>query len=173
MAKLEKGFNNAMNNVQGLNKALDNAQGLKLSKQELQILAMLRSNSKTTITNMSRRLKKPSLHVASVLQSLERFVLKHTCLLDFEALGFKHHAFIFVRNKPGVLEFLANHPNVNQLMVSSDNIVLCQAVFKDFESLLSLENALQSIANSSVKSLHIDKALLLENIFSQQNNVLD
>lgn len=91
-----------------------------LTESESKIISHLRSNARQSGAFLARKLGIPASTFFDKLRSCEqRFVRKHTCLLDFEKLGFSSRMQIVFEvpeeNRQAVHEFLFNHESVNSL----------------------------------------------------------
>lgn len=87
---------------------------------DLALICNLRSDARTTLTELSRRTKVPISTVFDKLRNYEnRFILKHTALLDFNKFGFFARAHVILkvgkRQVELVKRYLSEHPNVNCL----------------------------------------------------------
>ncbi|MFH1398861.1 MAG: Lrp/AsnC family transcriptional regulator [Candidatus Woesearchaeota archaeon] len=112
-----------------------------ISKKDLQILAHLRQNARQTLTHMS---KKTSIPISTIYDRLKLhdgdLIQKHTCLLDFNKLGFSTRAFIMLRVdracREEIRKHLVNHLNVNTVIKINNNYdFLIEAVFRQIREL--------------------------------------
>lgn len=91
-----------------------------LTQKDQKILAMLRNNSRETLTHMSRKTQIP---VSTIFDRLIRFnkgiITKHTSLVDFQELGYNARASVMIKanpiNKDELHEYLRKHSNVNSM----------------------------------------------------------
>lgn len=112
-----------------------------IQKKDLQIISNLRANSRQTLTNMSKSTKIPISTIYDRLKANEgKLIKRHTCLLDFNRLGFTTRANVLLRvdrsNREDLKEYLEKHRNVNSLYKINNNYdFLFEAVFKQIKEL--------------------------------------
>ena len=107
-----------------------------LERRDLAIITRLRENARQRLTNISRRTHIPVTTIYDNLKRYEKwFIKKHTCLIDFEKLGFNARAKVALKtngSKTDLLDYLQNHPNVNSLYrTSSEFDVLAEIIFQE------------------------------------------
>ena len=89
-----------------------------LSADELRLVAVLRSNAREKLTDISRKIKLP---VSTIHEKLKKYsgdlIKRHTILVDFSQMGYpiKTHSLIKVDklDKTAMLEALIRHRNVD------------------------------------------------------------
>ena len=92
----------------------------QIKTTDLALICNLRSDARTTLTELSKRTKVPISTVFDKLRNYEnKFILKHTTLLDFNKFGFFARANVILKvgkkQVESIREYLSNHPNVNCL----------------------------------------------------------
>lgn len=112
-----------------------------ITKKDLQIISNLRANSRQTLTSMSKKTKIPISTIYDRLKANEgSLIKKHTCLLDFNKLGFNTRANVLLRVdrsvREDIKEYLVKHRNVNSLAKINNNYdFLFEAVFRQIKEL--------------------------------------
>ena len=130
-----------------------------IAKKDLQILSNLRANSRQTLTNMSKNTHIPISTIYDRLKANNGGLIeRHTCLLNFNKLGFTTRAKVLLRvdktSREAVKEHLMKHRNVNSLTKINNNYdFLFEAVFKQIKE---LEEFLEQLEESyKVKSKQV------------------
>ena len=112
-----------------------------IQKKDLQIISNLRADSRQTLTKMSKKTSIPISTIYDRLKANEGSLIKrHTCLLDFNKLGFTTRAKVLLRVDKSVREelkeHLMKHRNINSLVKINNNYdFLFEAVFKQIKEL--------------------------------------
>ena len=108
-----------------------------MNKKDLLIITHLRKNARETLTNLS---KKTGIPISTIYENLKRnkVIDKHTCLLDFNKLGFNTIAkILFKVNKDSreeLQEYLAKHQNTNNVYkINNGYDYLVESVFKNIK----------------------------------------
>ena len=110
-----------------------------IGKKDLKIISNLRANSRQTLTNMSKSTKIPISTIYDRLKANEGSLIKrHTCLIDFNKLGFTTRARVLLRVDKGgreeVKSHLTKHRNVNSLVKINNNYdFLFEVIFKQIK----------------------------------------
>ena len=108
-----------------------------LPKKDLLILTELRTNSRETLTTIS---KHTSIPISTIFDKIKCYhgnlIKKHTTLIDFSKLGFNARANIMVKVDRDAREearnFLINHQNVNSIYKISNGFdFLIEGIFKN------------------------------------------
>ena len=118
-------------------------------EHERKLITSLRKNARTSLTHLVEEHGIPQSTLYALLGKLEKSAIKrHTCLLDFHALGFHTHAMLlisapkYLRNR--IEAYLHAHPSVNSFwrtLGASD--YLCETVFGDEGDLKAFVEELQ------------------------------
>ena len=117
-----------------------------MGKKDLAIMSCLRENARETLTRISRRTAVPISTVYERLKQYEqRFVKKHTTLVDFAKLGFHTRANVLVKvgkeGRAAFMDSLLKSPNVNSVFkVNNGFDFMFEVVFR---SIAELENYLE------------------------------
>ncbi|OGM02985.1 hypothetical protein A3K72_02540 [Candidatus Woesearchaeota archaeon RBG_13_36_6] len=112
-----------------------------IQKKDLQIISNLRANSRQTLTDMSKKTRIPISTIYDRLKVNEGNLIKrHTCLLDFNKIGFTTRAKVLIKVdrtvREDVKEYLMKHRNINSLVKINNNYdFLFEAVFKQIKEL--------------------------------------
>lgn len=112
-----------------------------LNKKDLVILSNLRKNSRETLTSMSKRTHIPISTIYDRLKFHEGgLIKKHTCLLDFNRLGYATRANVLLRvdkaSREELRNYLVRHNNINSLSKINNNYdFLVEIIFKEIKEL--------------------------------------
>ena len=116
-----------------------------ISKKDFQIIAHLRQDARMPLTTMSRKTNIPVSTIFDRLKYTENnLIIKHTCLLDFNKLGYSVRANITFKadrdDKDALKDFLLKNGCVNSLYKINNGFdFLVECVFrqiKDMDSFL-------------------------------------
>lgn len=108
-----------------------------IDKKEMQVIAALRKNSRTSLAKISKEINISKSTIFDRLKRYERdLIQKHTSLIDFRQLGYNARAFIAIKTeiekRKELQEHLAEHKNVNNLYVINGGLdFFADTVFKD------------------------------------------
>ena len=112
-----------------------------IKQKDLQIMAVLRENSRISLTKMSKRLGIPISTLYDKLKGYQQSVIKkHTCLVDFAQLGYNARANVTLRverkDREMLLERLMKTSNVNSIYkISNGYDFLVEVIFRDVKEL--------------------------------------
>jgi len=130
-----------------------------IGKKDLLIVSNLRKNARETLTNMSRATHIPISTIYDKLRLHEGgLIKKHTCLLDYNKLGYSTRANVLLRvdkeHREGLKEYLVKHVNVNSVSKINNNYdFMAEMVFREIKE---LEDFLESIEDKfKVKSKQV------------------
>jgi DNA-binding Lrp family transcriptional regulator len=123
------------------------------------ILSYLRSNARQRLTSISRRTHIPVTTIYDNVRRYEkRFIIKHSCILDFRKLGFNARTSLALKvngSKSELMSYLQDHPNVNSLYrTDSEYDLLVETVFRDMKDVDEFIDTIKSKFN-------VEKSLLL------------
>ena len=119
-----------------------------MKERHLKILAQLRTNSRMSLTNMSKITKIP---VSTIFDRMKQItgsiIIKHTTLVNFNKLGYHARAKVLVkadRNyRIDVKDYLSKHKNVNSVYrVSNGFDYMFEAIFTN---IVELEDFLENV----------------------------
>lgn len=106
-------------------------------EHERMLITALRKNARTSLTCLVEECGVPQSTLYALLAKLEKTTIKrHTCLLDFHAVGFHTHAMLLIaapkQLRCQIEAYLRKHPSINSLWrtVGTSDYV-CEAVFED------------------------------------------
>ena len=112
-----------------------------MDQKKLKLLALLRKNNREKLTNLSRKTHVP---VSTIFESLRnnfsKFILKHTCIVDFSYIGFNIKAMLLIKFKPENknegLNYLTKSIFVNSLSrINNGYDVTLEIICKDMNAL--------------------------------------
>jgi DNA-binding Lrp family transcriptional regulator len=110
-----------------------------------QLLSALRSNSRTSIVKLAKQTNTPATTLYSTLSKAEKnMIIKHSTLINFEALGFHRYIFI-IKNDSNMIpltRWLSIYPEANNIY-RIDAGLLIEMVFKDEHGLNAFIRRLQ------------------------------
>jgi len=119
-----------------------------MEKRELQILSMLRANSRESLTRMSKKTSIPISTIFEKLKNYERqFIHKHTSLIHFDKLGFTTIVKILLRvkreDKVALKDYLLKNIHVNSLCRINNNFdFMVEGIFKNLRDLEDFQEKL-------------------------------
>ena len=140
---------------------------IRVDQQDLKILNLLRKNARQTLTNMSRDAGIPISTIFDKLKRLEHIgVIKaHTSMLDMNKIGYRLHAFVFLKDdnnqKERLIKTLIENPKVNNITRVNENWNFLIEVF--FREIIELEEFIETLEND-FKSIEISVHYALEDI---------
>ena len=149
---------------------------MKIAKKDMQIITSLRKNARESLTKIS---KKTGIPVSTIFDKIKQneFIVRSTCLLDFNSIGFNTRAKVTIKVERETREELRNYltksPNVNSLYkINSGYDFLAELVFRDIKE---LEEFMEMIRDR-FKIIEDNVLYLLEDIkreeFMTDENVL-
>ena len=121
-----------------------------MKKKDILIISKLRSNSRETLTNLSRATKIP---VSTIYDRMKNhygdIIRKHTVLLDFNKLGFNTRAHILIKvkkeDKELFKEALIKNSNINSIFkINNGYDYLIEAVFRNIQEIENFMEAIES-----------------------------
>ncbi len=110
---------------------------MKIKKKDLEILKNLREDGRRTLTSISKKTKLPITTIYERIKKQEGELIKrHTCLIDFNRLGYKITAKILVEadfsKREDMRKYLENHSNINSLCKITNGFdFMIEAIFKE------------------------------------------
>ncbi len=112
-----------------------------LQTKELKIIANLRTNARMPLTEMSKNTRIPVSTIFKTLKQQEdNLILKNTCLIDFNKLGYGSRANILLKinkeQREDINNFLIKNPNINNVFkVNNGYDYLIEVIFKNISDL--------------------------------------
>ena len=110
-----------------------------MNKNELLIITHLRQNARETLTKLSRKTGVP---VSTIFDQLKRtdVINKHTCLLNFNKLGFNTRANIMLRvnreDRELVKDYLVKNSNINSVYKTNNGFdFMVEGIFKHIKDM--------------------------------------
>lgn len=114
---------------------------VKLKQKDFKIIAHLRTNSRMSLTKISRSTKIPVTTIFDRLKMYENnLIKKHTCLLDFKKLGFNTTAKILLEvereDREAIKEHLIKHRRVNSVYrISNGFDFMIEGIFRQINDM--------------------------------------
>ncbi len=112
-----------------------------ISKKDLLIISNLRRNARESLTNMSKATHIPISTIYDKLKLHEGgLIKKHTCLLDYNQLGYSTRANVLIRvdraNREELKEYLVKHNNINSVSKINNNYdFMVEMVFREIREM--------------------------------------
>jgi len=112
-----------------------------MNQKDFQILAHLRQDARMPLTTMSRKTNIPVSTIFDRLKDTENnLIVKHTCLLDFNKLGYSVRANITFKadrdDKEALKEFLLKNSCVNSLYKINNGFdYMVECVFRQIKDM--------------------------------------
>jgi DNA-binding Lrp family transcriptional regulator len=122
---------------------------IMLDAKSLKIISMLRNNARLPLTKVAKQIQSPVTTTHDYYRRLDPYIVKHTSILDFGALGYKLRNYLIINtNKNKELEdFLLKHNTVNNIYRLNKDQLAIDILFRsmkdqfEFMELLSEHNA--------------------------------
>ncbi len=120
-----------------------------MNKKDFIVMAHLRRNARETLTRMS---KKTNIPVSTIYDKLKmhegNIITKHTCLIDFNMLGFSTRANIIIKvdrnERETILAYLLKNQHINSIYkISNGYDFLIETVFKNVKDLEDFLDSLE------------------------------
>ncbi len=150
-----------------------------IEKKEYLIFSHLRKDGRQTLTTMSKKTKIP---ISTIYDKLKLYdgdlIRKHTCLLDFQKLGFTTIAHILVNVdksvKEEVKEYLTCHMNVNSISRVNNNYdFLIEVVFRHLGEMEDFLDNLEEKFPINQKQVFYDIEQIKKEGFMDDPEILD
>jgi Lrp/AsnC family transcriptional regulator, regulator for asnA, asnC and gidA len=145
-----------------------------IGKKDLLIVSNLRKNARETLTNMSRATHIPISTIYDKLRLHEGgLIKKHTCLLDYNKLGYSTRANVLLRvdkeHRDELKEYLVRHMNVNSVSKINNNYdFMAEMVFREIKELEDfLENLEDKFKVKSKQVFYVIEDLKREDFMSE------
>jgi DNA-binding Lrp family transcriptional regulator len=112
-----------------------------MNKKDLLVLSNLRQNARETLTRMSRKTGIPvSTLFDKIRLRMNGIIMKHTCLIDFNKLGYQTRANILIRVKKEqrdkLRDYIVKENSINSAYkVNNGYDVLLEGIFKDIKEI--------------------------------------
>ncbi|MBS1267189.1 MAG: putative HTH-type transcriptional regulator [Candidatus Woesearchaeota archaeon] len=150
-----------------------------VDKKEYMIFSHLRNDGRQTLTNMS---KKTSIPISTIYDKLKLhdgdLIKKHTCLLDFQKLGFTTIAHVLINveksQKQELRNFLAKHMNVNTVSRVNNNFdFLVEVIFKGLGEMEDFMDNLEETFPINQKQVFYEIEQIKKEGFMDDPEILD
>lgn len=143
-----------------------------LKRNEIILLNEIRKNSRSSITEISKKVNVPISTLFENLKKLEdKVIKKYTSIPDYRKINFSIITTILVKtkNKDVLLEALKDHHNVNNIeRISNGYDILIQAIFSDMKEMHSFLDLVDESKIESKKFFY-----LLDCIKKEEFNIQD
>ena len=109
-----------------------------MDQKDLMIIKQLRKNARQSLTEISSTTSIPVTTVHDRLKQHEKWISKHTSLLDFQHLGYNGRAYIALKadkkRRMELRDFLLKHKNINSVFVVNYGFdLMVEVVFRDIK----------------------------------------
>ncbi len=139
---------------------------------DLKVLHHLRSNSRKSMSKLSKEIGVPKSTLYDRLRRYERdFIIKYTTLVDFSALGYPIRVnFVLKTEKQEELEnFLREHKNVNSVArINNNHHFLADCVFKNQAELFAFKDNIREYGIQDIQEFHILEEIKKEEVLSHK-----
>lgn len=130
-----------------------------LKKQDTKIIAELRMNGRARSKMLSKKLDIPSSTIYDKITNHSPIIVKYTCLLNYEKIGYPVRAYVIFKAYPKMreqtLNFLMENNQVNNLWkINGGFDFLMEGVFEDLMHVEDFKNNLQDNFGASKMQIH-------------------
>jgi len=131
-----------------------------MANKEIEILSLLRQDSRRPLTEMSRRTQIPvSTLFAKLKEFRDSYIDRFTCILDYDKLGYGVITrMLFVVDKThrdATITFLKNHESINSLYrINNGYDIMVEGVFESLHQAESFIETLESEHKIRKKQVH-------------------
>lgn len=108
-----------------------------MKRKDFELIALLRQNSRETLTKMS---KKSGIPISTIYDKLKfhsgNLIKKHTSIIDFQALGFNARANVIIKvnreRRKDILDHFMSNQNINSVCkINNGYDFMFEAVYKN------------------------------------------
>jgi DNA-binding Lrp family transcriptional regulator len=142
------------------NKAQPRRSSKMLKQSDLKLIALLRENSRQTLTSVSKKTRIPISTLYDKLKQHEGGIIqKHTTLLDFSKLGYNCRANMLLKTSKECREKLASylkaHPAINNLFkINNGYDYMAEGIFSNVKELEEFMEELEQKFTVEEKKTH-------------------
>lgn len=130
-----------------------------LRKNEIILLNEIRKNSRSSITEISKKINVPISTLFENLKKLEeKAIIKYTSIPDYKKINFNIIAHILVntKRKSDIIKFLENNPHINNIERINNGFELnIQAIFSNMDELNSFLESIETFEITSKKVFYL------------------
>ncbi len=127
----------------------------------MMIIRQLRKNARQSLTEISSTTSIPVTTVHDRMKQHEKWIIKHTSLLDFQHLGYNGRAYIALKAdkkcRIELRDFLLKHQNINSVLVVNYGFDLMAEVI--FRNIKEVENFTELLSEKfgvlEIKIFHV------------------
>ena len=147
-----------------------------MKEKEVQVLRVLRNNSRETLTKISRKTGVPISTLFDRLNEYqEKLIIKHTCLIDYTKLGYDLRVHLLLRvqkDKERFETYLTEHYLVNSVFrINNGYDYLVEAVFKNMRELTEFVQSLDRFHVKDHKEFFVLEDLKREAFLTTETHV--
>ncbi len=148
-----------------------------METKEIQIMTHLRNNARESLTRMSR---KTGIPVSTIYERLKKFengiIKKHTCLLNFQQLGFDLRITLLLKAKADKKDELRvhiqKHPRVNTVMrINNGFDFLVEAIFKNMAEVQEFLDQISRKGATKTEEYYVLEEITRENFLSAKEHL--
>jgi DNA-binding Lrp family transcriptional regulator len=150
-----------------------------MNQKDLKIISHLRKDARMPLTKMSRKIQMPVSTIFDRLKQQEQeLILKHTCLLNFNKMGYTTRANILlkidVENKDQLKDYLVKHELINSVYrINNGYDYMVEGIFKQIKDMEDfIENLKQKFKIKDLKQFYIIDDLKREEFMAEPNLIL-
>jgi DNA-binding Lrp family transcriptional regulator len=147
-----------------------------MNQKDLKIISHLRKDARMPLTKMSRKIQMPVSTIFDRLKQQEQeLILKHTCLLNFNKMGYTTRANILlkidVENKDQLKDYLVKHELINSVYrINNGYDYMVEGIFKQIKDMEDfIENLKQKFKIKDLKQFYIIDDLKREEFMAEPN----
>jgi len=147
-----------------------------MKNKELQIVRHLRTNSRETLTRLS---KKTGVPISTLFDKLNEYkqslIVRNTCLIDYTKLGFDLRVQLLVRlqkEKEKFEEFIINHLNVNSVYrINNGYDYLVEGIFQNMRQFTDFIQLFERFSVKEYKEFYVLQDLRREAFLTSETHV--
>jgi DNA-binding Lrp family transcriptional regulator len=148
-----------------------------MKEKDLQIVRHLRNNARETLTRLS---KKTGVPISTLFDKLnqyrEQLILRHTCLIDYQRLGFDLRVQLLVKipkDKERFEHYISEHFHVNTVLrINNGYDYLIEAVFKNMKEFTDFIQGFERFPIKERKEFYILEDIKREAFLTTDTHVL-
>jgi DNA-binding Lrp family transcriptional regulator len=150
---------------------------MKFTKKDIQIISRLRNNSREMLTKMS---KETGIPISTIFDRInmqkEEILIKHTSLINFQAVGFNSRAKVILKvdkkDRERLKSFIEKSTNINSAYrINSGYDFMFEAIFKNMKDLEDFISFIEETHNILGKQVYyVIDDIKREEFLSQKTN---
>lgn len=148
-----------------------------MKEKDLQIVRHLRANSRETLTRLSRKTGVPISTLFDKLnQYKDQVILRNTCLIDYQRLGYDLRVQLLVKiskDRERFEQYITEHFHVNNVLkINNGYDYLIEAVFRNMKDFTDFVASFDRFAVKECKEYYILEDLKREAFLTTDSHVL-